>query len=1046
MSKKNVHSFAAGEVSPTLKGRPDFARYFQACLTLINYLVKVTGAAFRRTGTRFVNETKDSTTASRLIEFVFSRDIAYILEFGNEYIRFYRDGAVLGLPYEISSPYLSSNLHLIKTLSVGDLVYLADGINRPRKLIRSGDTSWSLSELEFKNGPFREANLDETLTITPSYPAWATATAYTKNQIVTPASPTAVNPPSYTSGNLDNLNAVNVGGGLVDIPSTGHGLTAGMGVTLALTTAYDGDYIVQSGTTVNLIRITATFTAELFAGTETFLRKSIPVDKGAGLVGIPTDTNAFASGAVVTLAGFVAYNGIFTLHPSSTTTEAVIATTYTAEYFDGTETVTESQFYKALTDHTSGAGNPTPPGNTTDWTPALTFTGSNITLTASSALFESGHVGALFKISHPRTDNSISGALTAIGESQWLRVSKDVNWTLTTSGTWGGVLELRRSYTDGATFGVVKTFRSEGLTAARNVVSSGTELDEGALYQVALTEYVNGTFNYDFNIDEFDTEGIIEITGYTSSTVVTGTVKSVLGNVLTTFDWCEGSFSDFRGWPNSLAFYDRRIVYGGNAAEPTRVHFSNSDDFENFQRGSLADQSFSVLLEGDEINSIQWLEGMEDLIVATARAIWRIGANDRAEPLSPTNNTVRWQSNDGSDIYAPVKSEGRLIYTGFRGKRVYQLAFDGDSNRYVSTDLNELADHLFEDSAAAECIAVDEPEKIIYVRRKDGVLCALTLRPGQQVFAWSRIITGNSGECESVAQIPGSTENEIWCVYKRTVNGVVKRYVEKRQDQQINRSDLTAHWYLDSALEFKGLESIAITGVTNANPCVVTAPGHGLATGNRVEIRDVTGMTELEIDVWYVVVLTADTFSIRLSGGVGDIDSTSWSAYVSGGVATQVAKTVSGLSHLEGQSVEALCDGNAETGLTVSGGQVTVTNWCNRIIVGIAYDQTIEPMPPDFPNGAFMGEPTAADALIIGIIDTPALQVKLNWSKTEHVNLLDQSQTMDSAYPLKSGSFFHGLEVRYGRNDTVIIKQILPLPQTVISLSYDLESAGLRNG
>jgi hypothetical protein len=351
MPKKVIHSFNSGEVTPLLKGRSDFARYFNSCLTLKNYFILPTGIADFRPGTRFIHATKNSgSSQSRLIGFVFNVDIAYILEFGETYIRFYRDGAILGGPYEISSPYLAANLSKIQFTQSADVMYLVDGINRQRKLSRLGDTNWTLTEVVFKNGPFLDANIDEDHTLAPSYPAWATATAYTKNDIVTINGAT-INPPSYASQTIDNTAVANVGGGLVDIADTAHGYNVGEGITIAGTTNYDGDYIVQAGTTANLIRIVATFVAETPAGTETVQRKAIPVDKGGGLVGIPTDPNTFSVGDLVTLAGFTAsgYNASFELHNTTSSTEIVIVAPYVAEFFTGSETIIETQFFKALT-------------------------------------------------------------------------------------------------------------------------------------------------------------------------------------------------------------------------------------------------------------------------------------------------------------------------------------------------------------------------------------------------------------------------------------------------------------------------------------------------------------------------------------------------------------------------------------------------------------------------------------------------------------------------------------------------------------------------
>lgn len=71
-----------------------------------------------------------------------------------------------------------------------------------------------------------------------------------------------------------------------------------------------------------------------------------------------------------------------------------------------------------------------------------------------------------------------------------------------------------------------------------------------------------------------------------------------------------------------------------------------------------------------------------------------------------------------------------------------------------------------------------------------------------------------------------------------------------------------------------------ITGITNANPGVVTSASHGLADGDIVLIKDVVGMTEIN-DAWYTVANKADdTFELS---GVNTTDTDSYTAYSSGG-------------------------------------------------------------------------------------------------------------------------------------------------------------------
>jgi hypothetical protein len=163
-------SFVSGEFSAKLDGRTDFAKYQTSCKTLENFLIHPQGAATRRVGTQFISEIKDSTKKTRLIPFEFSTTQTYILEFGNQYIRFYKDkGQILsgGSAYEISSPYLEAELFDIKFAQSADVMYLVHPNHETSKLSRTGHTSWSLDEVEFTDGPYLAVNTTST-TMSPS--------------------------------------------------------------------------------------------------------------------------------------------------------------------------------------------------------------------------------------------------------------------------------------------------------------------------------------------------------------------------------------------------------------------------------------------------------------------------------------------------------------------------------------------------------------------------------------------------------------------------------------------------------------------------------------------------------------------------------------------------------------------------------------------------------------------------------------------------------------------------------------------------------------
>ena len=74
-----------------MEGRTDFAKYFNGATNIENFVVLPHGPITRRPGTYFVSEIKTSSANTRLIPFTFSTTQTYILELGNNYIRFFKD-------------------------------------------------------------------------------------------------------------------------------------------------------------------------------------------------------------------------------------------------------------------------------------------------------------------------------------------------------------------------------------------------------------------------------------------------------------------------------------------------------------------------------------------------------------------------------------------------------------------------------------------------------------------------------------------------------------------------------------------------------------------------------------------------------------------------------------------------------------------------------------------------------------------------------------------------------------------------------------------
>lgn len=166
-----ISTFNRGEISPLLASRVDIDSWRQSLAYCRNFHVLTHGGLRRRSGTRFIAEVANMNGFSRLLPFKFSEEQAYVLEINSGgQMRFL---ALRGLLYSGASPYAIShswNAIAVNRLSYtqfNDVAYFAHKDYSPRKLTRLADTSWTLAEATFRNGPYLPEKTEGT-TLLPS--------------------------------------------------------------------------------------------------------------------------------------------------------------------------------------------------------------------------------------------------------------------------------------------------------------------------------------------------------------------------------------------------------------------------------------------------------------------------------------------------------------------------------------------------------------------------------------------------------------------------------------------------------------------------------------------------------------------------------------------------------------------------------------------------------------------------------------------------------------------------------------------------------------
>ncbi len=156
--------------------------------------------------------------------------------------------------------------------------------------------------------------------------------------------------------------------------------------------------------------------------------------------------------------------------------------------------------------------------------------------------------------------------------------------------------------------------------------------------------------------------------------------------------------------------------------------------------------------------------------------------------------------------------------------------------------------------------------------------------------------------------------------------------------------------------------SKAITGVTKANPGVVTATAHGLSAGDKIWISGVSGMTQLNNKPYIVgTVVNANSFQLKSYTGSNLNTSSGYSTYTSGGTIRKCVINTVGVNGCEIQVTTSAAHGYTNgqniviknvTGAGSSGGMASINTGTNAVVAVSGVTSTTFNLPTYMPSGA----------------------------------------------------------------------------------------------
>jgi hypothetical protein len=457
-------------------------------------------------------------------------------------------------------------------------------------------------------------------------------------------------------------------------------------------------------------------------------------------------------------------------------------------------------------------------------------------------------------------------------------------------------------------------------------------------------------------------DGYGKITGYTSATVVTWEILEDTGSASSSTDWSLGAFSDTTGHPKCVSFFEQRLVFAGTTNQPQTLFFSRSGDYENFndnRGGTISDSSAMIYtIASNQVNAITSIKATRTLIVMTTGGEFTVTSGATEDPITPTNLNIRKQSSYGSAGVDALSIGNTTVFLQRAKRKIRELAYNFDTDGYIAPDLTILSENISE-SGIVQMDYQQEPYSIVWCVRDDGSLVAMTYNRLQDVVAWHKHeFGGTNAKCKSVAVIDiDTTEDQVWCIIERTINGSTKQYVEYLTPNDFN-SSLTEFHYVDSGLSYDGASTTTLTG----------------------------------------------------------------------------------LDHLEGETVKVILNGATHPDRVVSSGQISLDRATTKAKVGLGYISTLQTMRLDEGQGGTDQTKTKRIYdVTVRFFETVGAKVGPDENNLDDIPFRDSSHPVDQPVPLFTGDKETEFPSDYGTDGFVLIKQEQALPMTILAVYARLE-------
>lgn len=408
-------------------------------------------------------------------------------------------------------------------------------------------------------------------------------------------------------------------------------------------------------------------------------------------------------------------------------------------------------------------------------------------------------------------------------------------------------------------------------------------------------------------------------------------------------------------FPSIAFFAQQRRGFAASLNRPQTIWMSQSADFGSMSSHVPTAESDAIefTLAAQKKQDIFHVLSLEQgLIVFTRSGEWKVTGRD-GDIITPSSQLPSPQSTYGSTraVKPMVVGEAILFISGDQ-KTVLEMQYSFEVDRYKADDMTLLSQHLFKGRKIVNWGYARSPYGMIWCVMDDGSLLSMTYLKDHDVWGWSRHDT--PGKFLDVAVIREDNRDVPYFIVQRRIEGVARKYIEYLADRK--DTDARDAFFVDCGLSYDPAEPmIAFASIGARTRLQVQANGY--TVGDEIEVTgtvlrnandDIIGTLDGRYHVDEVSTVNAFYITYARDGEdhqAGDqVDTSIWAgAVLEPGICRVCVNQVSGLDHLEGRTVIALCDGfvvdsaNGGSSLVVEGGALPeFDSFYARIHVGLA--------------------------------------------------------------------------------------------------------------